>query len=312
MVKRMDASRTWTHRDDDIDVARAHLRTGGHAAAGASLARHTDNACDEDAPARDRKVDRLVSTLERDVIPRLVQAHRAILAPAAIDRAPGQAVAPDDISTVTALALRGDPAEIMAYVEALQARGVALEHIYLDLLGPVAQRLGTMWEEDACDFGTVTIGLSALQHVVLQSSRQFWRMSRRDHPMRRVALAPTPGEQHTFGLLIVAEFFRRSGWDVWSGTGLGNGAIAAQVHAERYAVAGFTLAGEDHVSRLAGIIRQVRQVSMNRGIGILVGGPLFIAHPELVLEVGADATAADGPQAVLLAETLLALDGAQA
>ena len=36
---------------------------------------------------------------------------------------------------------------------------------------------------------------------------------------RRVLLLPGPGEQHTFGLSMVAEFFRRSGWEVVGGTG---------------------------------------------------------------------------------------------
>jgi methanogenic corrinoid protein MtbC1 len=39
----------------------------------------------------------------------------------------------------------------------------------------------------------------------------------------------------------------------------------------------------------------------------MVGGPLFIEHPELVAGVGADATAADGLQAVAQAQSLLTL-----
>jgi hypothetical protein len=40
---------------------------------------------------------------------------------------------------------------------------------------------------------------------------------------------------------------------------------------------------------------------------VLVGGPIFIAHPELVALVGADATAVDGRQAAIQAETMLSL-----
>ncbi len=333
MVKPVDASQPSQPWEEEADSGRLGLRAAGGAEAGLPGGfadaqagafhghgrpeapprhSHVPHECEEDSPRRTRRINRLVNTLERDVIPRLVRAHRAVIAPPVIDRAPSAAVTADDLATVTALAMRGDPAETFAYVEALQGRGVALERIYLDLLGLVAQRLGTMWEEDACDFATVTIGLSALQHVVLQASRQFWRVSRRDHPMRRGALAAAPGEQHTFGLVIVAEFFRRAGWEVWSDTSAGGSQIVAQVHAESFAFAGFTLAGEERLAGLAGIIRRVRRSSLNRGIGILVGGPLFVAHPELVLQVGADATAVDGPQAVLQAETLLALDGARA
>jgi hypothetical protein len=37
----------------------------------------------------------------------------------------------------------------------------------------------------------------------------------------------------------------------------------------------------------------------------MVGGPVFIEHPELVAQVGADATAADAWQAVVQAQGLL-------
>ena len=39
----------------------------------------------------------------------------------------------------------------------------------------------------------------------------------------------------------------------------------------------------------------------------MVGGRIFVAHPELVARVGADATAIDGGQAALQAESLLTL-----
>ena len=54
-------------------------------------------------------------------------------------------------------------------------------------------------------------------------------------------------------------------------------------------------------------IRALRRASRNRAIGVLVGGPLFIDHPELVARVGADATAIDGGQAPIQAQNLLAL-----
>ena len=51
----------------------------------------------------------------------------------------------------------------------------------------------------------------------------------------------------------------------------------------------------------------LRSESRNRGVGVMVGGRLFAEKPELANAVGADATATDGRQAALQAETLLAL-----
>jgi hypothetical protein len=76
-----------------------------------------------------------------------------------------------------------------------------------------------------------------------------------------------------------------------------------------FGVAGFSLSCDDHLSALAVLIRDIRRASRNPGIGILVGGPLFLDNPSLVTLVGADATASDGRQATLQAETMLALLG---
>jgi hypothetical protein len=53
---------------------------------------------------------------------------------------------------------------------------------------------------------------------------------------------------------------------------------------------------------LARVIRAIRQASLNRSVGIMTGGPLLVARPELAVLMGADATALDGPMAVRCAE----------
>jgi methanogenic corrinoid protein MtbC1 len=124
---------------------------------------------------------------------------------------------------------------------------------------------------------------------------------------RRALLAPVPGEQHTFGLVMVAEFFCRAGWDVWSGPAAARSDLVGLVRGTWFAVVGLSVAGDGHLDSLASTIRAVRRASRNRGIGVLVGGPAFIDHPELAATVGADATAVDGRQAVLQAQNLLTL-----
>ena len=49
------------------------------------------------------------------------------------------------------------------YVAFLRERGVSVESLYLDLFGPIARRLGEMWEDDACDFSTVTVALGEMR-----------------------------------------------------------------------------------------------------------------------------------------------------
>jgi methanogenic corrinoid protein MtbC1 len=250
-----------------------------------------------------RHVGLLARTLERAVIPRLVLAR----GPAQCQSPPTPAGQGEEVTRIASQAMRGDLAGALATIAELRGAGWTLERIYLELLAPAARQLGQLWEDDACSFTDVTVGLCCLQQVVLENSHGFRPRPGRGTPDRQILLAPVPGEQHSFGLLMVGEFFRRQGWDVCSATGASAREIVPLVRKQWFAVAGFSLSCESRLDALASLIRDIRRGSRNPHIGILVGGKLFIDRPELTALVGADATATDGQQATLQAETLLAL-----
>lgn len=252
--------------------------------------------------------DSLIQAIDNEIIPRLVLARRAgretMRMPAA-DIATPKAV---EVEELAGLVLTSDTAVARSFVEQMHDRGTPVETLYLDLLAPTARRLGELWCEDSCDFTDVTVGLGRLQEVLHELSPLFRAEVEPHERGRRVLLVPVPGEQHSFGLHMVAEFFRRTGWDVWSGSQIASGADLVQlVRSEWFAVVGLSLACETRIDALATGIRALRRASRNRAIGVLVGGPLFIDHPELVARVGADATAIDGGQAPMQAQNLLAL-----
>jgi MerR family transcriptional regulator, light-induced transcriptional regulator len=259
----------------------------------------------------DDGLEPLVRTIESEIIPRLMLAWRP--PPGAGSCARAQAV-PDseDVAAFAGLVLAHDTRMAQDFIETLRLRGVSLEAICLDLLAPTARYLGDLWIEDLCDFSQVTVGLCCLHRVLHGFSADFQRESRqhetgqREHG-RRALLLPVPGEQHSFGLLMVTEFFRRAGWDVRSGLTSTNDELVHMVRGEWFAVVGLSLSGDRHLDTLTALIAAIRRHSRNRTVGIMVGGALFIEHPELVSRVGADATATDGQQAAMQAENLLAL-----
>jgi methanogenic corrinoid protein MtbC1 len=192
-----------------------------------------------------------------------------------------------------------------ATILTLRGRGVSVEKLYLDLLAPTARYLGELWEEDLCNFTDVTVGLGRLQRVLRELSPALGRSVEHPSQGRRVLLLPSPGEQHTFGLVMVAEFFRRAGWDVTGGAWAAGADASALVSAEWFDVVGFSLGAEVHLRQLAASIAAVRHATCNRDLAILVGGPLFGVHPEFVGQVGADGMTIDGREAPSLAEGLI-------
>ncbi len=281
-------------RDDDANDA-----SDGGPAAGARAARHAGTA---------HRLAQLAQTIEVDIVPRLVLAH----APAVTDtRRPHlhewAVEARDEVATFAALVLANEVPAVLSHVAGMRARGVALETIYLGLLAPAARHLGDLWNADLCDFTEVTIGLWRLQQVVRELSPAFQNDTEYRAEERSALLTPMPGEQHTFGILMVAEFFRRGGWDVWAAVPASASELLSIVRSEWFAVIGISVSSEAKVDGLASTIHALRRASRNRAVGVMVGGPIFIEHPELVALVGADATGVDGQQACDQAESMLAL-----
>lgn len=250
--------------------------------------------------------DALARLIEADIIPRLLLNHRS----EAAGPRPEMPAAPGEIPAgladqFAAATLTEEVGLLLARVEALTAAGFSVETIYLDLLAPAARRLGSWWDDDACDFVDVTMGLWRLQEIVNALSSLIPGVAIRDGNARRALFAPAPGEQHGLGAMIVEEFFRRAGWQTWSAPALDEDELVALAAGREFDVIGLTVSVERHLATLGKTIASVRRTSRNRNILVLVGGRVFTENPELAASVGADGTAADGALAVKLADTLL-------
>jgi len=252
------------------------------------------------------RMSQLARTIELEIIPRLMLAHRTAPEPLSRPAGPGDAITPDDIKKFAKLVLSHEEDIAFASIEGLRARGISIDRIFVDLLAPTARHLGELWDEDLCNFTDVTVGLGRLQRVLRELSPALGHSVEHPSQGRRVLLLPSPGEQHTFGLVMVAEFFRRAGWDVTGGAWVDGVDAATLVTSEWFDVLGFSLGAEVHLPQLAASISAVRHATCNRALRILVGGPLFGLHPEFVGQVGADGMTIDGREAPSLAEGLIA------
>jgi methanogenic corrinoid protein MtbC1 len=267
---------------------------GGHAA-WASLA--------SQRPAVEERLSRLVNTIERDIIPRLVRAHAPTSAVAAAPVAgPGR----DDVLAFTAHVMARNDGAIDAQLAALRGRGVTVESLYVDLLSPVARHLGELWDDDRCHFADVTVGLGRLQQIMRGLSSAFGTEIDPPPGGRRVLLMPAPGEQHTFGLSMVAEFFARAGWEVVGVMDPMSNHFQDRVKNEWFDLVGVSAGSSTRLDGMKACIAAVRKHSHNRAVAVMVGGPLFTVQPDLVERLGADGMATDGRQAPALAERLLA------
>lgn len=249
----------------------------------------------------------LARVIEGEVIPRLVLARRADdgrVAPGASGGAPPSA---EEVAALADLVVDRDLPEALAFVERLRARGISVESLYLDLLAPAARALGRQWEDDRRTFSEVTVGLWRLHQLLYELGPAFQRDAVAPSNELRALLVTAPGEQHSFGLAMTAEFFRRAGWVVSGGPLLSGEDLSALVHREWFAIVGISAGSETRLDSVAQAIRAIRRASRNRALGVLVGGVAFGGHPERVALVGADGCAEDARRAPLQARALLDL-----
>lgn len=244
----------------------------------------------------------LTRTVEADVIPELLALHRG---PDLAKPEPAPAVRPEHVAHLVNLVLAQDESAVLAFVGALHEQGAPHEVLCLDLLAPAARRLGEMWETDDCDFAEVSIGSWRL-HAAMRALARAQGASGPLTTGARVLLMPLPGEQHTFGLSMVHDFFARAGWDAWTGAVADSAALHQMVRDQWVAVLGFSLASDEKLDALRAEIVRVRAASRNQDLLVMVGGPGFSADPALAEAVGADGTATDGLQAVQAAARLVA------
>lgn len=248
----------------------------------------------------------VTSAVETRVVPWMVLAHRPAALPPRQEAA-GHAPGVEEVSAMAEAARRNDLATLIALVDRLCAAGAALDHLYLQLVSPSAALLGQMWHDDTASIAEVTVGLACLQRLVHAFGPAFHQDDLRPDPRRRVLLTPLPGEQHSFALVLVAEFLRRAGWDADNGRVLSAAGLCDLLRREWFSVAGLSVSCTTRLDTIAATIHAMRQASRNRALGIMVGGPLFTQHPEFVAQVGADAMAVDARHAVVQADSLVGL-----
>lgn len=105
---------------------------------------------------------------------------------------------------------------------------------------------------------------------------------------------------------MLAEFFRRAGWEVCGGVGASEADPARRVRFEWFDVIGFSIGSDVHMDWLRRAIGDLRLASRNPAMAVMVGGPVIGLQPQLVAQLGADGSAGNARDAPVIAERLLA------
>ncbi len=279
-----------------------------HDTAGGRRTRHLTIARKELVVAHayvDRDCAKSLSALiEGEIIPRLMAAH-AVDAERLSGFDSDWPIDDADIQALAPLVMEVDADALLAHVEAILDRGVSVEAVMVDLLAPIARLLGEYWEDDRCDFVDVTMGLWRLQEVVHEIANRVSSNRTPPAPRHRALFASMPGDQHSFGVVVLDEMFRRGGWQTDRISEAEKADLLRAAGSDWFDMIGLTISCDCHIGDLASIVAALRKISLNPHVFIMVGGRLFSANPDLAVQVGADATARDAKLALEVAGDLV-------
>ena len=248
--------------------------------------------------------DSVNTIIEGEIIPRLLMAHSSG-AKQGSKAKPSRPIDPEAALRFAVLPLRLEAVGLLEEVDGFIANGVSVETVCLDLLAPAARKLGEMWETDECDFLDVTMGLWRLQEVMREiAARAPNERAYLDAP-RSALFSPMPGDNHSFGALMIEEVFARAGWRSDVLVKPERRELLDRLARQPFDMVGLTLTRDCPSAAIGNLIKAIRNVSANPDIVVFVGGRVINENPQLVQEVGADGTGADALTALDVAEKLV-------
>jgi methanogenic corrinoid protein MtbC1 len=249
----------------------------------------------------------LMDTIETEILPRLMMLHSNSKSRRGDGPTSTESIDPSMVEEFVSLMLDDSVGAGHDYLDDFLDRGVGLEAIYLELLAPAARRMGELWESDVRDFADVTVGLCRLHEILRHNAldpNYKQATFRADAPS--ILLSTACGDQHVFGILMVAEFFRKAQWQVTCEPGSDTPDLVRTVAKDSFDMLGLSLSRTVAVADAADAIRRIRAASINKNLKVIIGGEPVARDGTIVAQTGADGATYDAANAPNTAMRLLA------
>lgn len=201
--------------------------------------------------------------------------------------------------------LEGDRAQASRLILDAAREGAAVEDLYLQVLLPVQQEVGRMWQADEINVAEGHFATATTSGILAQLRL---RVSPREGNGRTVLAAAVAGNRHDLGVQMVGDFFELAGWRVIQlGPDMPIPDLAQAVEFYQPDLLALSVALHTQLPTLAETIQAVRGGQRGAKIRILVGGRGLAEAADLAAQFGADAYAAD-PQAAVAWGNSLSMD----
>ncbi len=197
--------------------------------------------------------------------------------------------------------LGGDRGKAVGMIMDAIEKGATVEDIHLQVIVAVQRELGRLWQVGEGQIADEHFGSRIVEDVLAQLRSSLPAMTESE---RCVVLASVSGNLHDIGPRIVADHFERSGWrTIFLGANMPIADLVQSV--QRYApdLVALSVGQSTNLRSAADSIAALRAAIP--GLAILVGGGPLEVVDGLWRDLGADAFAANGAEAVAFGQSVV-------
>ncbi|MEY2804912.1 MAG: hypothetical protein RL657_2248 [Pseudomonadota bacterium] len=205
-----------------------------------------------------------------------------------------------DPAQIEAMAMESfelDSGRFLRHTEQMLRRSIDAEQFLVEAITGAAVVLGDWWASDRLNYRSVELGSERLLELVYDIADERLRMGHGPSKPHKIVLSMPGSSRHTLGLAVTGEIFHWHGWNVLAGPTVDHDALPSLMHHEWVDVLGLSVADDRDIAGIHDTIMACRELSRNRSLKVMVGGPQAFLRPHLASEVGADGATTHAGQA---------------
>ena len=182
-------------------------------------------------------------------------------------------------------------------------QGTSVQDIYLHVFQRVQHEIGRLWQTNRITVAKEHYCSAATQVVM---SLLYPRIFSSEKCNRTLVAACVSGDMHEIGVRMLSDFFEMQGWNTYYlGANTPTPAILDVIRERKPDILAVSTSILSHVKDVKALISRIRSTPDIAALKIIVGGHPFNIDTDLWKKIGADGSAPDAQNSVLLATKLL-------
>lgn len=183
--------------------------------------------------------------------------------------------------------------------------GLPIEDAYATILIPVAREVGRMWHAGEMNVAEEHFATATTEIVM---SQLYPHLPRQPRHGKTAIVTAAQGNRHGLAVRFIADYFEMAGWRVIHlGSDLPARDLAQAVEDFQADLVALSVTMSRHLRATGECIDAIRATARGDAVRVLIGGLALQEASNVWQEIGADAAAESGPEAVEVAAKLVGL-----